>query len=164
MWAGVFRGIKKATIIADRLRRELRHEAITHEHVSHPNVLNFCGACISPPDRACLVVELAPGGSLYACIHAKPKIIAPALALALAVDIRAGLSHLYRRSIFHRDLKTANALIAVSDVLQLAYFGLANLRSSDETKNMCPTSFKSISTLEWMAPELHDDDDAAHPA
>ena len=48
--------------------RDLRHEAEMLARLSHPRIVNFCGACLRFPN-VCVVQELAVGGSLHAYLH-----------------------------------------------------------------------------------------------
>jgi hypothetical protein len=45
--------------MSDEMMQEFREEVMTHEALRHPNVAQFLGACMKPPNL-CLVMEHMP--------------------------------------------------------------------------------------------------------
>lgn len=56
--------------LTEEFLREFAREARLMRSLRHPNVLQFLGACLDPPD-ICIVTEYMPRGSLYQLIHDK---------------------------------------------------------------------------------------------
>eukprot|EP00633_Aureoumbra_lagunensis_P010604 CAMPEP_0197340654 /NCGR_PEP_ID=MMETSP0892-20130614/45785_1 /TAXON_ID=44058 ORGANISM="Aureoumbra lagunensis, Strain CCMP1510" /NCGR_SAMPLE_ID=MMETSP0892 /ASSEMBLY_ACC=CAM_ASM_000538 /LENGTH=719 /DNA_ID=CAMNT_0042845421 /DNA_START=66 /DNA_END=2222 /DNA_ORIENTATION=+ len=170
-----------------KTREDLRKEALKHQRMkNHPNIISFYGVCLEPSDKACLVIEFASGGTLFDRIYKIDIDISTPLALAYAFELVAGLVHLHKNSICHRDLKSLNVLIAAGGILKLSDFGLAKVKSTfssatstkssvgtwawilklsdfglakvKSTFSSATSTKSSVGTWAWMAPEQHDDD------
>ncbi|KAG8469969.1 hypothetical protein KFE25_006424 [Diacronema lutheri] len=123
--------------------------------VSGPNVLQVFGAMTLDPSRLCLVLELAPDGSLLDAMRARSHDPLPAAELArCARDVVAGVNHLHARQVHHGDLKSADVLRCTGGVWKLCDFGLARARCT--TRATRSTGGGAAGTLPWMAPELLD--------
>ncbi len=103
---------------AARLRREARAMAA----VSHPN-LAAIHAAESWHGAPILVVELLRGGTLQQRLRERP-LPAPE-ALALGIDLAAGLAALHAAGILHRDIKPSNIGFTAEGLPKLLDFGLA---------------------------------------
>ncbi len=134
----------------------------------HPNVCAVYGAVARPP---MLVIELAPAGSL------KELLARPATSLAalpwrarigtIGVGVACGVEYLHAQSppVIHRDLKSANVVLAAELVPKLCDFGLsrvhrclagggaaARMRTADGGR--ADADAERIGTPRYMAPEL----------
>uniref|UniRef100_A0A7S3K568 Protein kinase domain-containing protein n=1 Tax=Aureoumbra lagunensis TaxID=44058 RepID=A0A7S3K568_9STRA len=155
-WNGVAVALKTfpSNAVDAKTREDLRKEALKHQRMkNHPNIISFYGVCLEPSDKACLVIEFASGGTLFDRIYKIDIDISTPLALAYAFELVAGLVHLHKNSICHRDLKSLNVLIAAGGILKLSDFGLAKVKST--VSSASTASSGSISTWAWMAPEQH---------
>jgi len=89
----------------------------------HPNVVQFIGITQSP---VVLVTELVDGGGLDSRL--KPTKGAPVVwtdVLRWSLNIAAGIEHLHRQGILHRDLATRNVLVDKSGTAKVTDFGLS---------------------------------------
>ncbi len=109
---------------AARLRREARAMAA----VSHPN-LAAIHAAESWHGTPILVVELLRGGTLQARLRERP--LAATEALALGLDVAAGLGALHAAGILHRDIKPSNIGFTADGTPKLLDFGLARTHALD---------------------------------
>ncbi|KAG8462613.1 hypothetical protein KFE25_004589 [Diacronema lutheri] len=163
LYAGTYQGVTRVALkyfyggseaAADEVRRELAIQRA----VSGPNVLQVFGAMTRDPSRLCLVLELAPDGSLLDAMRARSHDPPPAAELArCARDVVAGVEHLHARQVHHGDLKSANVLRCTGGVWKLCDFGLARARCTTRaTRATRSTGGGAAGTLPWMAPELLD--------
>ncbi len=142
----------KANNFSDEALTEFKHEASVMAQLRTPHIIQLYGICITQP--YCLVMEYAPGGSLYALLHSDKEINWPKR-LQIAVDIGKGLSFLHTReqAILHRDLKSMNVLLDKNQDPKLTDFGLAKIKSDSTSK----VTGGAAGTPAWMAPELFED-------
>ncbi|GAB2267810.1 Serine/threonine-protein kinase sty46, variant 2 [Dionaea muscipula] len=129
------------------LQKEFAQEVFIMRKVRHKNVVQFIGACTKPPSL-CIVTEFMSGGSVYDYLHKhKGTFKLPAL-LKVAIDVSKGMNYLHQNNIIHRDLKTANLLMDENEVVKVADFGVARVK----TQTGVMTS--ETGTYRWMAPEV----------
>jgi len=132
-----------AAVAADFLRR-----ASAVRRMAHPHVVGIHDAGVEG-GIGWLAMELVPGGDLSAHL-APPRLLAPALVLAVTARVAEALAHAHRHGLVHRDLKPANVLVHwPTDTVKLADFGLARLDDAAPTgTGVVPGS------PAYMAPEL----------
>ncbi|KAF5840389.1 kinase-like domain-containing protein [Dunaliella salina] len=145
-WRGTPVAIKKwfDPSMSDELMQEFREEVMTLQSLRHPNVLQFLGVCMKPPNL-CMVTEHMPF-NLHSVLYTsktqldKPKII------EMAKDIARALSYLHSRkpAVVHRDIKPANFLVDRAFKVKLCDMGLASNSKSQV----------GAGTPQYMAPEL----------
>ncbi len=125
-------------------------EVAVLSRLSHPNIVRFLGACLTPPN-ACLIEEIVEGGSLHACLHgAGAARLAYAEVLSLAEDIASALAYLHPR-VVHRDLKSQNVLLDNGRRrAKVCDFGLAKAKQH----TFLSTLHVGAGTPAYMAPEL----------
>jgi len=153
----VYRGLWKGTPVAikkwfdpnatDQLMQEFREEVMTLQEMRHPNVLQFLGACMKPPNL-CMVTEHMPH-SLHTVLYNMPGVdLDRKRIVGLAQDIVRAFIYLHSRkpAVVHRDIKPANFLVDRSWKVKLCDFGLASNNRAQA----------GAGTPAYMAPELFD--------
>mmetsp|Transcript_12146 Transcript_12146/g.15907 ORF Transcript_12146/g.15907 Transcript_12146/m.15907 type:complete len:350 (+) Transcript_12146:107-1156(+) len=128
--------------VDEKLKQEYLDELLTMSALQHPNIVEFIGACMEPPDLF-FVMELC-NASLFDLLHNQRAQFCLKDKIAMAIDIAKAMQYLHNRDpcIIHRDLKSMNLLMSNSGVLKLCDFGLV------KTKNT------TAGTPCYMAPEL----------
>jgi tetratricopeptide (TPR) repeat protein/TolB-like protein len=142
----------------ERLRR-FEHEARAAAALNHPNVLGLydLGEHGGAPY---LVTELLEGEDLRARITRGALPVREAV--QIAVQVARGLAAAHAKCIVHRDLKPENLFLTTEGTLKILDFGLASLRSTEETASRlgeAPTESgltqagAVLGTAGYMAPE-----------
>lgn len=132
--------------LSARFMDEIRHHARLH----HENIVAvrdvFCVA-----GRPCLVMDLAPGGSLGSLLQACPERRLPFdTALPLIDGVLAALDYAHRQGMVHRDVKPSNVLLDESRRhALLADFGIA-LAVGERRRTRAG---QSVGTTAYMSPE-----------
>ncbi|KAJ3561616.1 hypothetical protein NP233_g10087 [Leucocoprinus birnbaumii] len=124
-------------------------ELILWAHLSHHNVLPFCGVLlenVNGTQRICLVSPFMKNGNLHVYAPRLPQ----RNRLPLILDIANGLHYLHSKGIIHSDLKGENILISNEERALLTDFGSTQITTS--TKNM--TASLIPTTLRFAAPEV----------
>jgi serine/threonine-protein kinase len=145
----------------ERLAR-FRREAQTLASLSHPNIAAIYG--LEEVDGTpYLVLELVAGETLAARLACGA--LPPREALALGVQIAAGIEAAHERGIVHRDLKPGNVMITTAGVAKVLDFGLAKndlAPASNDGSSESPTvtaragatmAGTLIGTVAYMSPE-----------
>ncbi|GMH38101.1 hypothetical protein BSKO_05985 [Bryopsis sp. KO-2023] len=148
----VYRGIWKGCPVAikkwfdpdhsDKMMVEFRAEVMTLAELRHPNVVQFLGACMKPPEL-CMVMEHLPH-SLFSVLYKSSVEMDQKRVIALASDICRAFQFLHSRkpAVIHRDIKPANFLLDRSWKVKICDFGLASAMDA------------ASGTPPYMAPEL----------
>eukprot|EP01046_Picozoa_sp_COSAG06_P042740 COSAG06_NODE_5489_length_3446_cov_2.584105_1_plen_858_part_00 len=147
-------------------------ECETLRGLDHRNILPFIGVVVDQDSEPLyLATQFIPGGTLHDLIHharyAQLRDEAGCLPLltqlAVAHDIFAGLSYLAGKHLIHRDIKPAN-ILAVTENGQLVKVLLADF---GESKQLTLTVTRAAGTVAgtplYMAPEMHEEEDAKGP-
>ena len=114
-------------------------------------LIKMFGACTRDKNNCCLIMELAPGGSLFHRIHDRNKRRLGYLEiLQLAHDIACGLAYLHP-AVVHRDLKPQNVLIDADGRAKLADFGISRVK--DPSKSYFSQVTAENGTPMYMSPE-----------
>mmetsp|Transcript_9618 Transcript_9618/g.23858 ORF Transcript_9618/g.23858 Transcript_9618/m.23858 type:complete len:304 (-) Transcript_9618:391-1302(-) len=150
----VYRGLWRGTPVAikkwfdpnatDQLMQEFREEVMTLQALRHPNILQFLGACIKPPNL-CMVTEHLPH-SLHNVLYNSNTAMDKVRIVTLAQDMARAFVYLHSRRppVIHRDIKPANFLLDRSWKVKVCDFGLASNTASQA----------GAGTPAYMAPEL----------
>jgi serine/threonine protein kinase len=131
----------------EEVHREFAQELSILRKVRHKNIVQLIGAMTKPP-RLCLVTEFMKGGSALQFLHKHAPLKQPQL-LRLALGVALGMDYLHKVNVVHRDLKTANLLMDENEVVKVADFGVARVKSTDGSQMTAETG-----TYRWMAPEV----------
>lgn len=110
----------------------------------HPNIVQMLG-CASASGIEYLLMEYCDGGSLDNIIYAEQD-VSISKRVRWLMEAAAGMSHLHRNNIVHRDVAARNILIERGRA-KVTDFGLAR-----ETRNTNTTKTE-IGPIRWMAPE-----------
>jgi len=126
--------------------REFAQELNILRRVHHKHIIQLIGA-LTKNKTMCLVTEFMHGGNLlqYVQEHALklPELI------RVSVGVAMGLDYLHKINIVHRDIKTANLLLDENNVVKIADFGVARIKTTDGSLMTAETG-----TYRWMAPEV----------
>ncbi|XP_059461374.1 serine/threonine-protein kinase STY46-like isoform X2 [Corylus avellana] len=139
--------VLRAEHLNKNMQREFAQEANIMRNIRHKNVIQFIGACTSPPGL-CLVTEYMSGGSMYDFLHKQKSVLTPPSLIRAAIDVSEGMNYLHQNNIIHRDLKAANLLIDGNGVVKVADFGVARMQAQSGGMTA------ETGTYRWMAPEL----------
>eukprot|EP00039_Didymoeca_costata_P030739 m.31139 g.31139 ORF g.31139 m.31139 type:complete len:451 (+) comp8283_c0_seq1:246-1598(+) len=129
--------------------QKLVAEAEILSRLSHRNIVQFRGIS-HDSDELCLLMEYAEGGSVKEFL--RDNSLSPGRIVDWAHQVAKGMDYLHEGatecgSILHRDLKSANVLIASSKkVLKITDFGLSHPHEHT-------TRLQMGGTIAWMAPE-----------
>ncbi|RWR90653.1 Protein kinase domain-containing protein [Cinnamomum micranthum f. kanehirae] len=129
------------------MQQEFAQEVYILRKVRHKNVVQFIGACTTPPSL-CIVTEYMSGGSVYDFLHKQKGVFKLPSLLKVAIDVSKGMSYLHQNSIIHRDLKAANLLMDENEVVKVADFGVARVQAQSGVMTA------ETGTYRWMAPEV----------
>jgi serine/threonine protein kinase len=137
--------------------QRLLHEARASSALAHPNIGTIYEVGETDGELY-IVMELVEGRSLHAM--SADAGLPPESVLRYGVQIASALGRAHDRGIVHRDLKTANIVVAVDGLVKVLDFGLAKQVGSSLFEG--PTrSFATVEdassvsgTLPYMAPEI----------
>ena len=117
--------------------------------LDHPHIVRYLGAVVSPPTY-CMVLEHCAGSDLR---RALTRPTPPGLFLSATRGICEGMAFLHSRGVLHRDLKSANVLLAGAPphVVKLSDLGLAV--GAPTSSSACAALTAEAGTHRWMAPE-----------
>lgn len=140
--------VAKESVVDDKeYRDKLWRELEICRDLNHPNIVKCLGHEYC--ERHLYIhLEYVSGGSLR-CILAEFGPLEEELMLVAMRGLLHGLEYLHTRSppVVHRDIKSPNVLVAQDFCLKLADFGCS--KRADMT-----TSFTTIGSVLWMAPEV----------
>ncbi|CAA6666739.1 unnamed protein product [Spirodela intermedia] len=139
--------VLKPERINKEMQREFAQEVYIMRKVRHKNVVQFIGSCTRPPNLY-IITEFMTGGSVYDFLHKQRGVFKLPALLRVAIDISKGMNYMHQNNIIHRDLKTANLLIDEHEVVKVADFGVARVKSQSGVMTA------ETGTYRWMAPEV----------
>jgi serine/threonine protein kinase len=131
--------------------------------LSHPNIISIVKVFWSN-NTIYLFQELVTGGDLFSFISYKGGRLDDALATAIMRQILLGVDYLHAQEIVHRDLKPDNILMTSLDDgarVVITDFGHARflqsaVANSGANTAKCQRMFSYVGTLEYAAPEIHE--------
>jgi eukaryotic-like serine/threonine-protein kinase len=156
--ADVYRGTDQVLLrpVAIKVLRELTDpvkrdrfvaEAKTLASLNHPGLITLLDAGIMV-DRPYLVMELATGSTLSACISSGP--MDPERVRLIGQQLAAALAYAHAEGVVHRDVKPSNVLVCDDDRIVLADFGIARLIGGAQHHTK---SGEAIGSPPYVAPE-----------
>ncbi|KAF2872427.1 kinase-like domain-containing protein [Massariosphaeria phaeospora] len=139
--------IKKAQCAGDEGETLVRRELEVHQNLAHPNILRFF-AWFHDDSSIYLILEYAPGGSLYSRLKKQPKGRFHEHAAAHYIaQMAEALRYMHRKKIMHRDIKPENILLGLHNEIKLADFGYSVHSASGFRSTVC-------GTLDYLSPEV----------
>jgi len=147
-WKGRPVAIKmmKCRVLDDSSLKEFDKEVSIMRKLSHPNIVNFVGACTDP---LCILTEFYANGNLWVLLRKKASEFTWERIHRTASELAQGMNYLHNEvNLIHRDLKSPNVLMDAEWNVKIADFGFTRVKS--ETQKMTGQR----GTPEWMSPEV----------
>lgn len=138
---------------AEELRQRFLAERQILARINHPNIARLLDGGITEEGRPYFVMEYVEGLPLDQYCDASRLAVAQRLELFRTVC--AAVQHAHRNLVVHRDLKSANILVAVDGTVKLLDFGIAKVLDPEafpETAVRTRTGLRLI-TPEYASPE-----------
>ena len=128
------------------LKERFLIEAQAAAALSHPNicVIHEVG---ETEDRPYIAMEYVEGETLRDKLRTGP--LRSQEALDIAIQIASGLGEAHRKGIVHRDIKSANIMVADNGQAKIMDFGLAKLQGGSSLTR----SQTTLGTIAYMSPE-----------
>jgi len=142
---------------------DFQKECETLQTIKHPNLIVFFGAGINDDGTAFMVTEFMAGGSLRTALQNRLVRLDWSTRVKIARHVAAGMRHLHKLSIVHRDLKSDNCLLDSEYNAKVADFGTSKtLFDGRKEVNTAAAAnvdgsasmTKAVGTQLWMAPEV----------
>lgn len=137
----------------------LRLEAKTLSRLVHPNIVRMLHVGRTPDKRVFYTMELLEGMTLREMFRNKTKQgkrgrnLPLRRALAIELDLLAGLSVAHAAGVFHRDIKPHNVFVTTAGPAKIIDFGVAKTVFTVEGKD--PTAAGMfLGTLLYVSPEI----------
>merc|ERR1712137_133139 len=137
--------LDKAQLIKHRVEHQLRREIEIQSHCRHVNILRLYNFFYDER-RVYLMLEMAPGGELYALLQKRGS-FSEARSAWYFKQMAEAIQHCHSKHIIHRDIKPENILIGLNDTLKISDFGWAVHAPSRPRDTFC-------GTLDYLAPEI----------
>lgn len=134
------------------ISRDLMKEMRQLREFRHDNVNSFIGAVIEPL-RILIVTDYCAKGSLYDIVENENIKLDKMFITSLVNDLIKGMLFLHGTPLgVHGNLKSSNCVVTSRWVLQVADFGLGELRCATENDSIGEHQYYTM--LLWKAPEL----------
>ncbi len=132
--------------------RRFEREAKSIARLSHPNIVAVLDFGVSDDGVYYMVIEYVQGTSLSAMIADKLMMSFEEY-LPVVSQCLAGLDHVSRHGVIHRDIKPDNILVDETGIAKLADFGLAKDVSEDSNETDLTAVGSAMGTPAYMSPE-----------
>merc|ERR1719230_2463234 len=103
--------LEKAQLVKHKVEHQLRREIEIQSHLRHVNILRLY-SFFHDATRIYLMLEMAPGGELYALLQ-KRGTFSEARSAWYIRQIAEAMLHCHQKKIIHRDIKPENILIGM---------------------------------------------------
>jgi serine/threonine protein kinase/tetratricopeptide (TPR) repeat protein len=131
---------------SETFRPRLMDEARAASALDHPNIGTIYGIEEAPNGQMFIVMAYYEGQTLTQKIHSG---LTPAEAVAIVLQIAAGLAEAHAHNVVHRDIKPSNVILTGQGLAKIVDFGLARVLSSASATRSRDTS----GTAAYMSPE-----------
>src|SRR5215208_5106329 len=149
-------------VASDERRVQLfEHEAQAASRLNHPNVCMILEIGTAPDGRRFIAMEHIDGLTLRDLME--QRLLAPAEALDVAIQVAAALAAAHAAGIVHRDIKPENIMLRPDGYIKVLDFGIAKLSESlprlgeslhaASTARMNTEPGTLMGTLRYMSPE-----------
>ncbi|MEZ0164050.1 Stk1 family PASTA domain-containing Ser/Thr kinase [Kineococcus sp. LSe6-4] len=135
-------------------RARFVREAKSAARLTHPGIVAVLDQGVDHEggtETAYLVMELIDGRTLRDVVLDKGA-LTPGEALGVTADVLDALAEAHRKGVLHRDVKTANVLVADDGRVKVADFGLARAASAGGQSTTVGMG-DLMGTAEYLAPE-----------
>jgi len=138
------------------ISREVMKEMKLMRELRHDNVNSFIGACVEMSAELhsiTLITEYCAKGALNDILENMDIKLDPMFISSLIHDLIKGMIYLHNSDLgLHGNLRSSNCVVTSRWTLQVADFGLHELRFASETASGCENTLNY--KLLWRAPEL----------
>ena len=128
--------------------RRFRGEARAVARLSHPNIIAVLDRGVSD-GREFIVLELVEGDDLRRVLDRDGR-LPVARALAVVLDVAAGLAYAHDNGFVHRDVKPQNILVTPDGAAKLVDFGIARAARGGSAETLTGTL---LGTSAYISPE-----------
>jgi serine/threonine-protein kinase len=128
-------------------RRRFEAEARAASALDHPNICALYDVGETPDGRLFLALAFCEGETLQHTLERGPLEVSKAI--AIAVQIAAGLNEAHAKGIVHRDIKPANVMLRPDGLVKILDFGVAKIERDAGITGPAD----SIGSPAYMAPE-----------
>lgn len=135
-----------------RIQRNLEIELRGVSHclnLKHPNLISLYDVCRDEKESWWVVMEYVAGASLRDALDRNPAGLGESEAIRWFTGAAAGVAHLHREGLVHRDLKPGN-LFDDYGVVKVGDYGLSKFISESRRGGQT----ESVGTFHYMAPEI----------
>lgn len=137
----------KKQVHAQGIEHQVRREIEIQSHLRHPNILRMYGY-FHDETRIYLILEFAPGGTLFSKLQTQPGNKFPEKQCAIYIGMLvSALIYLHERNVIHRDIKPENLLLGHGGELKIADFGWSVHEPTSTRTTLC-------GTLDYLSPEM----------
>jgi aurora kinase len=139
--------ISKAQASTEEEETLIRREVEIHSNLAHKNILKLL-SWFHDEKSIYLVLEFAPGGSLYSKMDKQPKgRFTKHQTAAYIAQITSAIRYMHSKNIMHRDIKPENILLGFHSEIKLADFGYSVHSESGFRSTVC-------GTVDYLSPEV----------
>lgn len=124
----------------------------------HKNVIQILGFCSDP---FCIITEFAEHGDLKAYLIKKKKHITFTTMINIIRGIAAGMSHIHKSNIMHKDLAARNILLDANNNAKISDFGLSKQVNDKEYYKLIN---KTKLPIKWYDPIVFYDHKYTQPS
>ncbi|KAI9193639.1 kinase-like domain-containing protein, partial [Polychytrium aggregatum] len=128
--------------------------------LSHPHVLQLLGACDTTA-KPFMVSPFMPNGTLHNHFASAPEPRPLSEKVRLLYQVASGMAYLHGNNIVHGDLKSLNVLLDGTFSAVVTDFGMSRTKHTSASANRTRRDQPTGGTLEYMAPEMLDDETMA---
>lgn len=137
----------KESLQKSKVQQKLQSEIRIHQSLVHPNIVRFEGY-FEDTQRACILLELCPNKTLKEVVKKRKRLHELEVQWYIS-QLVAGLRHIHRHNVIHRDLKLGNLFLGKRLQLKIGDFGLAAMLSSSQERRRTVCG-----TPNYIAPEV----------